>query len=162
MLLSPTTEKEDDGSTLLAQVENFTLGIVVKTNQNILKYFIFQLHIRKKSGTDSLWCKKNPCQVIVYAMWPKSGIKNHYQSRWVRFRGLHAFRRCCIQLWTGTMEKYTVLWLFNNLLLLEKSVFLKLHGQVTVTSTVCGDQSRAKMFFFNVQDFISSWSLWRP
>jgi hypothetical protein len=54
MLLSPTTEKEDDGSTLLAQVENFTLGIVVKTNQNILKYFIFQLHIRKKSGTDSL------------------------------------------------------------------------------------------------------------
>jgi hypothetical protein len=41
-----------------------------------------------------------------------------------------------------------VLWLFNNLLSLEKSVFLKLHGQVTVTSTVCGDQSRAKMFFF--------------
>ncbi len=50
MSLSPTTEKEDDVSTLSAHVENFTLGIVVKTNQFIL----FSIAHKKKSGTDSL------------------------------------------------------------------------------------------------------------
>jgi hypothetical protein len=77
----------------------------------------------------------------------KSAIKYHYQSRWVHCQDLHAFHRRFIQLWTNTMEKYTALWLFINLLLLEKSVFLKLHGQVTVTSTGWGGQSWTKMFF---------------
>ncbi len=50
MSLSPTTEKEDDGSVLSAHVENFTLGIVVKTKQILY----FQLHMETNFGTDSL------------------------------------------------------------------------------------------------------------